>query len=182
MKKKKYTRKKHKTHLEDKVQNLLLKTQKCVNSREKEKTVFKDGLLIAVNECADSQAYLGLSTPPNDVEAMKEILLNPEFGNFNHVETLINPNVEQFCQKISDFFSDRQSDDILMLYFSGYAEKDTEEQFYFATKDTHFDEDGLVFSSVVSAKYVNKILNSSKSQHKFVIIDASYSEAFIEKN
>ncbi len=85
------------------------------------------------------------------------------------------------CQKIANFFSDRKPEHLLVFYFSGYAEKDGSGELYFATKDTRRDKNKIDLSTMVSANYVQLVMDTSKSSEQIVILDASYSGAFIRE-
>jgi uncharacterized caspase-like protein len=137
----------------------------------------KVALLIGVSEY--SSGLKPLPAPPKDVAAMQEVLQNPEMGAFDDVKTLINPNHWQMEEEIEIWFKDRQSDDLLLLFFSGHGVKDESRELYFATCNTRKDQRGeLIKSTAVPAGFVRSCLKRCKSKRQVVILDCCFSGAF----
>ncbi|WP_448267237.1 caspase, EACC1-associated type [Nostoc sp. DSM 114159] len=138
----------------------------------------KVALLIAVSEYE-----AGLSPLPStikDVEAMQQVLENPDIGDFE-VRSLLNPNTVEMQTAIEDLFLGRQRDDIVLLYFSGHGIKYDSGKLYFATKITRRNEKGELFkASTVSADFVHDIINDSRSRSRrqVIILDCCFSGAF----
>ena len=79
----------------------------------------KVALLIGVSEYEP-----GLNPLPSavkDVEAMQQVLLLPEIGEFaeTDVTLLKNPNRPTMEEAIETLFAGRQKDDLVLLFFSG---------------------------------------------------------------
>ncbi|MEH2423701.1 MAG: caspase family protein [Nostoc sp.] len=71
----------------------------------------------------------GLNPLPSavrDVEAVYEVLLHPEMGEFaaSDVLRLKNPERQTVEMAIKTLFSNRHKDDLPLLYFSGHGIKD----------------------------------------------------------
>ena len=64
---------------------------------------------------------------------MQQILQNPEIGSFSEVRTLLNPNRQVMEEAIETVFSERQENDLVLLYFSGYGIKDDSGKLYLTT-------------------------------------------------
>jgi len=133
----------------------------------------KYALLIGVSN------YEGLNNLPGaqkDIEEMQRILQNPDIGNFDEVILLHNPSDPTVMQvAIQTLFSDREKDDLLLLYFSGHGIIDNKEKLYLATCKTHKN---LFEATTVPASFVHGIINKSKSKRQVVILDCCYSGAF----
>ncbi|MCC5629766.1 ABC transporter substrate-binding protein [Nostoc sphaeroides CHAB 2801] len=139
----------------------------------------KIALLIGVSEY-DS----GLDPLPatiKDVEAMQQVLEDPEIGDFNEVKILINPQQHEMGVAIQTLFDNRQRDDLLLLFFSGHGIKDESGKLHFAARNTHKNPQGKLFeSTAVPASFVHKFMSDSRSRREVVILDCCFSGAFAE--
>ncbi|MBD2534662.1 caspase family protein [Nostoc flagelliforme FACHB-838] len=135
-------------------------------------------LLIGVSEY--EQGLNPLPSAIKDVEAMSQVLLNPEMGSFAEAEVLKNPLRQEMEDKIYDLYSiNCNQDDVLLLYFSGHGITDSGGEFYFSTRQTRKDQQGkLVPTSAVAAREVHPWMNASKSKRMVVILDCCFGAAF----
>ena len=133
----------------------------------------KIALLIGVSEYEPGLTPLPAAT--KDVEAMQQVLENPEIGGFDEVKVLVNPPRQEMEEAIEMLFDDRQKDDLLLLFFSGHGIKDEEGNLYFATHNTRKN---LLQSTTVSAKVVHQVMKNSRSKREVVILDCCFSGAF----
>ncbi|MEM9927218.1 MAG: caspase family protein, partial [Cyanobacteria bacterium P01_D01_bin.50] len=138
----------------------------------------KVALLIGVSEYQP-----GLNPLPaavKDVEALREVLINPKMGSFADadVKVLKNPQRQQMEEEIYLLFANRQKDDLLLFYFSGHGIKDDRGNLYFSTPATRKDNNGnLVIPSAVAASYLHDRINNSRSQRQIIILDCCFSGA-----
>ena len=135
----------------------------------------KIALLIGVSEYEPGLTPLPAAT--KDVEAMQQVLENPDIGGFDEVKVLVNPPRQEMEEAIEMLFDDRQRDDLLLLFFSGHGIKDEEGNLYFATRNTRKN---LLQSTTVSAKDVHQVMKNSRSKREVVILDCCFSGAFAE--
>ena len=137
----------------------------------------KVALLIGV-----SQYQPGLNPLPaavKDVEALREVLINPKMGDFADadVQVLKNPQVQEMREAIEKLFSDRHKEDLLLFYFSGHGIKDEKGKLYFATRYTTKNNGRLQKYSAVAASYLHEHINDSRSQRQIIILDCCFSGA-----
>ncbi len=140
----------------------------------------KLALLIGVSEY-----QLGLNPLPGsvlDVEALREVLVHPEMGNFaeTDVSILKNPQRQEMEDAIYHLFANRAKDDLLLFYFSGHGVKDERGQLYLANCNTRKDNGQLVDSTAVATTYLQNKINSSKSQRQVIILDCCFSGAIAQ--
>jgi hypothetical protein len=139
----------------------------------------KFALLIGVSEYPT-----GLSALPaalNDVEAMREVLECPEMGGFDEVTPLLNPTEGEFRRSVEALFSNRNSDDLVLLYFSGHGISAPGGKFFFSTKRTKKDSKGkLNKSTAIPATEIYEYLEECEADRKVVILDCCHSGAFGE--
>jgi branched-chain amino acid transport system substrate-binding protein len=133
----------------------------------------KIALLIGVSEYEPGLTPLPAAT--KDVEAMQQVLENPDIGGFDEVKVLVNPPRQEMEEALQMLFDDRQKDDFLLLFFSGHGIKDEEGNLYFATRNTRKN---LLQSTTVSAKVVHQFMKNSRSKREVVILDCCFSGAF----
>ena len=140
----------------------------------------KIALLIGVSEYQP-----GLNPLPaavKDVEAMREVLVNTEMGDFNDADVTVlkNPQPQDIRNAIYDLFANRQKDDLLLFYFSGHGIKDDRGNLYFATRDTRKDNGKLVTPLAVAARTLHENINDSRSQRQVIILDCCFSGAIAQ--
>lgn len=138
----------------------------------------KFALLIGVSEY--QPGFNPLPTTIQDVEAIKQLLVNPEIGEFaaKNITVLKNPQRQDMEDAIHDLYDNRQRDDLLLLYFSGHGLINDEGDFYFSTSSTKKNGASFRPYSVVAASYVHERIQKSKSKRKVVILDSYFSGAF----
>jgi uncharacterized caspase-like protein len=137
----------------------------------------KVALLIGVSEYQS-----GLNSLPaavQDVEAVRQVLVNPEMGDFADADVTVlkNPQPDDIRYAIYELFSNRQKDDLLLFYFSGHGIKDDRGNLYFATRHTRKDNGKLVKPSAVAARTLHDSINDSRSQRQVIILDCCFSGA-----
>ncbi len=135
----------------------------------------KVALLVGVE---DSSSELGSQWgAANNIEALKQVLQHPEIGRFTEVKTLTNPGPVALQQAIETLFSDRQRDDLVLLYFSGQGLKSNQGKLYLATSANREDQGRLARSATVPANFIQDNMNSSRAHQQVVILDYWWAEA-----
>ncbi|MFN6470027.1 MAG: caspase, EACC1-associated type [Nostoc sp. SerVER01] len=135
----------------------------------------KVALLIGVSEY--EPGLTPLPAAAKDIEAMQQVLLNPDIGGFDDVTPLLNPQQYEMGEAIERLFDGRQRDDLVLLFFSGHGIRDEEGRLYFATRNTRKT---LLKSTTVPASLVHDVMSKSRSKHEVVILDCCFSGAFAE--
>ncbi|MFM7715194.1 MAG: caspase domain-containing protein, partial [Microcystis sp.] len=100
----------------------------------------KFALLIGVSEY--SEGLRPISSAILDVEAMRRVLEHPDMGAFDQVTVLPNPDKGSMERAVEDLFTNRQRDDLVLLYFSGHGLKDRTAEFCLSARDTERDQNG----------------------------------------
>lgn len=136
----------------------------------------KFALLIGVGKYEDGLAPLPAA--PNDVAALKEVLQNPNMGGFDEVKTIVNPVHAEMTREIELWFQGRETDDLVVLFFSGHGLKDERRNLYFAASNTEKKQNRLVRSTATSARFINECVQSCKANHQIIILDCCFSGAF----
>ncbi len=136
----------------------------------------KVALLIGVSEYKN---FTRLPSAVNDVDALQQVLLNPEMGGFDEVKPFKNINRQEIENEIFKLFDSRKSDELLLFYFSGHGITNPKGNLFIATRETDKNEREIVIPpTAVEASYLQKRMNESRSQHQVIILDCCYSGAF----
>jgi tetratricopeptide (TPR) repeat protein len=141
----------------------------------------KIALLIGVSEF-NSDELAPLPKSSADLEAMKEVLIDPELGGFaeSDITVLKNPNKQVMEDAIYDLFSKnkRKKDDLLLFYFSGHGITDERGIFYFSNRETRKENGRLRPTTAISSHSIHTWMNECPSRAMATILDCCYSGAF----
>jgi tetratricopeptide (TPR) repeat protein len=141
----------------------------------------KIALLIGVSEF-NSDELAPLPKSSTDLEAMKEVLIDPELGGFaeSDITVLKNPNKQIMEDAIYDLFSKnkRKKDDLLLFYFSGHGITDERGIFYFSNRETRKENGRLRPTTAISSHSIHTWMNECPSRAMATILDCCYSGAF----
>ncbi|WP_394621202.1 caspase family protein [Lentzea sp. JNUCC 0626] len=133
----------------------------------------RHALIIASHVFADP-GLSSLRAPAHDAARLSEVLADPRIGGL-HVRTLINSSAAEINEAVEDFFADRAPDDLLVLHFSGHGVKDEAGELHFATSSTKLSR---LAGTAVSADFVARRMNRSRSRRVVLLLDCCYSGAF----
>lgn len=137
----------------------------------------KVALLIGVSEYEP-----GLNPLPaavKDIEALRQVLQNPEMGGFDEVKTLVNPETHIMQLEIETLFDGRERDDLVLLFFSGHGIKDDAGRLYFASRITRKNARGdLIKATAVPTSFIHDIMKNSRAKRQAIILDCCFSGAF----
>ncbi len=129
----------------------------------------KVALLIGVSEYG-----AGLQPYPksvNDLEALRQVLDSPEQGGFTEVQTLLNPDPQVMAEAIEALFLDRNPEDLVLLYFSGYVGLlDSQGKIGLTTGVSRRGTNGFVVrSTVITADFLNDVMEDSLAQQTLIL-------------
>lgn len=116
-----------------------------------------------------------LEKPKIDARDFGNLLRSPHLGNFYDVKTLINEDSITVKRHIANFFSQRASDDLLILYYSGHGVLDEQSNLFLATKDT---EKELLSVTSIESRFIKSEMERSYSRRQVLILDCCHSGAF----
>ena len=131
--------------------------------------------LLVGNSVYRDNTLARLTAPDVDVGDFADVLLDPEVGGFDDVNVIVNVSAAIARRAISDFFSSKDREDLLLLYFSCHGVLDENGRLYLAFKDT---ERQLLRATSISAAYITDEMNASRSQRQVLILDCCHSGAF----
>ena len=117
------------------------------------------------------------------VRGMAEVLGDPEQGAFEVEPLLENPGLSEMTTGIEQFLRGAEREDLLLLYFSGHGDLGdsvAQERLHLCAKGTCKQGRRLVESSAMSADFLKRQMDLSKSQRIVVILDCCYSGAIAD--
>jgi hypothetical protein len=130
--------------------------------------------LIVANDTYDQEALRDLVAPAADAEALERVLGDPQIGDFA-VQVLRNQPAHVIQAQIEEVFADSRPDDVLLLHFSGHGLKSESGELFFAASNTRPDRLG---STAVSADFVQRCMQASRSRSIVLLLDCCYGGAF----
>jgi formylglycine-generating enzyme required for sulfatase activity len=142
----------------------------------------KHALLIGISTYGEG--LLPIPSALKDVEAMREVLLDPELGGVAEdlLQVLTNPGRVEMESAIEGFYADKDQDDLLLLYFSGHGFRQNDRQLLLSTsQSTNVTRDGRTNvhrPTTLSARDVRAYMDGSRSRRQVVILDCCFSAAF----
>ncbi len=125
--------------------------------------------------------FLPLAAPKRDVKALEKVLRDPNIGGFDEVLSLFNLTCGEMRKYLEPFFRDRESDDLLLFYFSGHGERDPDElkeHLYLIGTDTEKIKMRLVKGSSLSADFITDLMQASASKQQIIVLDCCHGVAF----
>ncbi len=133
----------------------------------------RDALIIACARYEDA-GLAALRSPAHDVQALAEVLSNPDIGAFQ-VRSIIDSDEVTVRRAVATFFANRSTDDTLLVHFSCHGVKGDDGLLYFATRDTEL---ASLDATAVPAEFVHRQMNKSRSRRVVLMLDCCYSGAF----
>ena len=139
----------------------------------------KFALLIGVGDY-QSLELQNLAAAIPDVRAIEKVLIDPAIADFarDDVIVLLNPEPQKMREAIERLFTDRNKDDLVLLYFSGHGVVDDFGKFHLTTART---EKRFLNSTTIPATFVHGLMEGNKSQRQVVILDSCFSGAFAKE-
>jgi uncharacterized caspase-like protein len=122
----------------------------------------KYALLIGVEKYGEG--LTSLPAAPRDVAAFAKVLLDPHMCGFDEVKPVINPNQAEMSRDIELWFQGRESDDLVLLFFSGHGVKDDRRELFFAASNTEKNRDSIIRSTATSAQFIHNCMQRCKAK------------------
>jgi len=145
----------------------------------------KHALLIGVS--AYGESLQPIPSARLDVEALAEVLRDPQLGGFpsDQVVVLQNPQPTPMERAVELLFANRDPEDLLLLYFSGHGFRDEQRQLLLSCLESRKFGEGsergkVQQSTTLRAAILRDYMKNSRSRHQLLILDCCFSGAFAE--
>ncbi|HEY2959032.1 MAG TPA: PASTA domain-containing protein [Actinomycetota bacterium] len=133
----------------------------------------RKALIVAADRYQDG-GLRRLRAPAADARELGRVLGDREIGAFE-VDTMVNEPSHVVNERIEDFFADQTLNDLLLLHFSCHGVKGDDGELYFAAPNTKLQR---LDATSISAAFVNRQMNRSRSRRILLLLDCCYSGAF----
>jgi hypothetical protein len=130
-------------------------------------------LVVATSTYIDS-ALRQLRAPAQDAADFSSVLADPGIGGFT-VTQVINSSAQEIRLAIDEFVTDRQPDDLLVIYLSCHGLVDARRRLYFAAADTLKHR---LAATGVESEWLLDQLEDCRARRQVVILDCCFSGAF----
>ncbi|WP_105969959.1 type VII secretion protein EccCb [Streptomyces geranii] len=116
-----------------------------------------------------------LRAPARGAAELKELLRDPAIGRFDFVRELANRPKEEIESAVEDILSDRDPDDLVLLYFACHGIRNDSDRLFFATLGTQLKRP---HTTAVPAAFLHQLLDECEARTKIVLLDCCYSGLF----
>jgi uncharacterized caspase-like protein len=130
-------------------------------------------LVVATTRYGDP-ALRQLRAPARDAADLAEVLDDPDIGGFA-VTSVIDRSAQQIRLAVEDFLTDRDTDDLLVVYLSCHGLIDARRRLYFAGTDT---VKSRLAATGVEAQWLLEQMEDCRARRQVVILDCCFSGAF----
>uniref|UniRef100_UPI0032E3BE80 caspase, EACC1-associated type n=1 Tax=Methanosarcina sp. UBA5 TaxID=1915593 RepID=UPI0032E3BE80 len=131
------------------------------------------GIVIGTNEYSDS-SIRNLRFAEKDAKDIKNILLDPEICGFDEaLESINRTRTQTFCE-IDQLLKGADSEDLILIYFSGHGEPDSQHDLCLLFKNTKMDS---LIPTSLNYSLVRKCIDASSCKTVVVVLDCCYSGA-----
>jgi caspase domain-containing protein len=136
----------------------------------------KYALIIGNTEYIDP-GLAQLTAPGRDAEDFARVLKDPNICAFDEVNVLFNQVSSTVLEGIDEFFDQKRSDDLLVLFFSGHGVRDEQGSLYLAVRNTIRSR---LRSTAIKSDYIREVMDQSRSRRQILILDCCNSGAFAQ--
>jgi chaperonin GroEL len=133
-------------------------------------------LLVAIGEYADARLSQ-LRSPEQDAERLAVVLEDAEIGGFDRVDVLRDATDSQVRTALDQILSDRDRDDLVLVYFSCHGQVTDQRRLYFACTNTDYDHPA---GSSIARSFVNELMEDCPAAGRILLLDCCFSGAFAQ--
>jgi S-DNA-T family DNA segregation ATPase FtsK/SpoIIIE len=131
--------------------------------------------LVVANDSYQDSGLTSLFAPRNDAQSLRELLRDPEIGNFEPADILINESKSEIERAIERMFRAARPGDLVALYFSGHGVRSLGGRLHLAVANTDLS---LISATSISASFIKELVDESDAASTIILLDCCYSGAF----
>ncbi|ONI91675.1 hypothetical protein ALI22I_07280, partial [Saccharothrix sp. ALI-22-I] len=134
-------------------------------------------LLIATSRYLDPK-LAPLESVVDEAKHLSQLLLDPDIGEFDSAEVLLDPSKSAAERAVEEFLRERDVDDEVLLYLTGHGIKNDYDQLFFAASDT---DRHRPYATAMPGVVLQHLLEECRARSKLVLLDCCYSGAFTQR-
>ncbi|WP_055531562.1 type VII secretion protein EccCb [Streptomyces graminilatus] len=131
-------------------------------------------LLVATDGYQDPGLHR-LRAPARGAAELKALLSDPAIGRFDFVQELPNRPKEEIEAAVEEVLSDRDPDDLVLLYFACHGIRNDADRLFFAALSTQLKRP---HTTAIPAVFLHHLLDECEARTKIVLLDCCYSGLF----
>ena len=131
-------------------------------------------ILIAASKFPEEPGLTELRCPENDVDALHELLISPDFGQFAEVVPFKNAPSYKILPKLNSILSAAAQDDLVLVYYSGHGKLNRLGHLCLAASNTVFSS---LEATSIPAAVIKTYFDLSDTRKRILILDCCYSGA-----
>ncbi|CAK8711604.1 hypothetical protein GCAAIG_00900 [Candidatus Electronema halotolerans] len=131
-------------------------------------------ILIAASKFPEEPGLNELRCPENDVDALHELLVSPDFGLFAEVVVFKNRPSYEILPKLNSILSAAAQDDLVLVYYSGHGKLNRLGHLCLAASNTVFSS---LEATSIPAAVIKTYFDLSDTRKRILILDCCYSGA-----
>ncbi|MGW1717784.1 type VII secretion protein EccCb [Streptomyces sp. NPDC002156] len=116
-----------------------------------------------------------LRAPARGAAELKALLRDPAIGRFDFVRELPNRPKEEIETAVEEVLSNRDPDDLVLLYFACHGIRNDADRLFFATLGTQLKRP---HTTAIPAAFLHQLLDECEARTKIVLLDCCYSGLF----
>ncbi|MGW3646282.1 type VII secretion protein EccCb [Streptomyces sp. NPDC000878] len=116
-----------------------------------------------------------LRAPARGAAELKALLRDPAIGRFDFVRELPNRPKEEIETAVEEVLSNRDPDDLVLLYFACHGIRNDADRLFFATLGTQLKRP---HTTAIAAAFLHQLLDECEARTKIVLLDCCYSGLF----
>ena len=132
-------------------------------------------MLIGTSQYLDG--FKPLKSATHDVQALAELLNNPEIGGFEDVQVQTNLASAQLAETIETWYMSHGKNDFVLLFLAGHGVKDADRKLHFAVTNTKKVGEKLITTTAIAAAQVSAWMGGSKASRQIVMLNCCFSGA-----
>lgn len=133
--------------------------------------------LIIGNSRYNDPGLAQLTTPGRDAADFASVLKDKDICSFDKVDILLNGSSSAISEAIDVFFEQKNSDDLLLLYFSGHGVRDDQGSLYLAATNTVRTR---LRSTAIKSDFIREAMDQCPTRRQVLILDCCNSGAFTQ--
>jgi hypothetical protein len=134
----------------------------------------RHALLVATGQYED-KTLDSLRAPTGDVEALGQVLSDPNIGNFEPDLPVVDRTSYEVSERIERFFEGRRPGDMLLLYISCHGLLSPNRRLYFAATNTRRE---VLRTTAVPDSLVAELMHNTRAGRVILVLDCCHSGAF----